>query len=60
MRRMANEVFEAVRTVLAVREYAESDITADVVRRSAEVGRPTASTSNDEVVSGELFGSPLR
>jgi nitroreductase len=43
---MANEVFEAVRTVLAVREYADTDIPADVVRRIAEAGRLTASGSN--------------
>ena len=60
MRRMAIEVFETVRTVLAVRQYADRDIPADLVRRIAEAGRLTASASNDEVVSGELFGSPLR
>jgi len=45
---MANEVFEAVRTVLAVREYADRDIPADVVRRIAEAGRLTGSGSNGQ------------
>ena len=45
---MANDVFEAVRTVLAVREYADKEIPADVVRRIAEAGRLTASSSNGQ------------
>ncbi len=45
---MAHEVFEAVRTVLAVREYADRDIPADDVRRIAEAGRLTASGSNGQ------------
>lgn len=40
---MANEVFEAVRTVLAVRQYADRDIPVDVLRRIVEAGRLTAS-----------------
>lgn len=43
---MANEVFDAVRTVLAVREYSEREIPADVLRRIVEAGRLTASGSN--------------
>jgi nitroreductase len=45
-RRMANEVFEAVRTVLAVREYQDKSIPADVIRRIAEAAHLTASASN--------------
>ena len=45
---MAHEVFEAVRTVLAVREYADREIPADEVRRIAEAGRLTASASNGQ------------
>ena len=43
---MANEVFEAVRTVLAVREYADRELQAEVVRRIVDAGRLTASGSN--------------
>jgi nitroreductase len=43
---MANEVFEAVRTVLAVREYQEREVPAEVVHRIVEAGRRTASGSN--------------
>jgi nitroreductase len=43
---MANEVFETVRTVLAVREYQEREVPADVTRRIVEAGRLTASGGN--------------
>jgi nitroreductase len=43
---MANQVFEAVRTILAVREYGDRDIPEDAVRRIVEAGRLTASASN--------------
>jgi len=43
---MANAVFDAVRTVLAVREYQDKPIPNDVLRRIAEAGRLTASASN--------------
>ncbi len=43
---MANEVFETVRTVMAVREYADRSVPADVVRRIVEAGHLTASASN--------------
>src|SRR5215831_12248151 len=43
---MANEVFDAVCTVLAVREYAEVEIPSDVAMRVVEAGRMTASASN--------------
>jgi nitroreductase len=43
---MANDVFEAVRTVLAVREYQDREVSAEVVHRIVEAGRLTASGSN--------------
>src|SRR5207237_7253787 len=46
VRGMANAVFVAVRTVLAVREYQDKPIPDDVLRRIAEAGRLTASAGN--------------
>jgi nitroreductase len=43
---MANEVFDAVRTVLAVREYSDREIPAEVLHRIVESGRLTASGGN--------------
>ena len=43
---MANPVFEAVRTMLAVRDYQDKDVPEEVVRRIVEAGRLTASASN--------------
>jgi nitroreductase len=43
---MANQVFEAVSTILAVREYADRDLPEDVVRRIVEAGRLSASGGN--------------
>jgi nitroreductase len=43
---MANQVFEIVRTVMAVREYADKELPDDVVRRIVEAGHLTASASN--------------
>ncbi|MDQ6709535.1 MAG: nitroreductase family protein, partial [Candidatus Dormibacteraeota bacterium] len=43
---MANPVFEAVRTMLAVREYQDKDIPIDVVRRIVDAGHLTGSASN--------------
>ena len=43
---MPNPVFDAVRTVLAVREYQDKGVADDVVRRVAEAGRLTASGQN--------------
>ena len=40
------EVFEAARTVLAVREYQEKAVPPDVVRRIVEAGRLTGSSMN--------------
>ncbi|HXZ99948.1 MAG TPA: nitroreductase family protein [Candidatus Binatia bacterium] len=43
---MANEVFEAARTVLAVREFADRPVPDDVIRRVVEAGRLSASSMN--------------
>jgi len=43
---MSNPVFETVRTVLAVREYQDTPIPADVLGRIIEAGRLSASASN--------------
>ncbi len=43
---MANEVFEAVRMVMAVREYQERELPDDVVRRILEAGHLTAGAAN--------------
>jgi nitroreductase len=43
---MTNPVFEAVRTVLAVREFQEKRIPDDVLRRIVEAGHLSASASN--------------
>ena len=43
---MPNRVFEAVRTVLAVREYQDREVPDDVIRRIVEAGRLTASGGN--------------
>jgi nitroreductase len=43
---MASEVFDAVRAVLAVREYEDRPIPTDVLQRIAEAGRLTASGGN--------------
>ena len=43
---MANEVFEAARTILAVREYADKPIPHELMRRVMEAGHLSASASN--------------
>jgi nitroreductase len=43
---MSNPVFEAVRTVLAVREYRDDPIPDDVMDRIVEAGHLTASSRN--------------
>jgi nitroreductase len=43
---MANQVFETVRTLMAVREYDGRPIPDDVLRRIVEAGHLTASASN--------------
>jgi nitroreductase len=40
------EVFEAVRTVLAVRSYQDKPVPPDIVRRILEAGRTTGSSMN--------------
>jgi nitroreductase len=42
------EVYEAVRTVLAVRKYQETPVPPDIVRRIVEAGRLTASSKNGQ------------
>src|SRR5919204_4148099 len=41
-----NEVFETVRTVLAVREYRDRPVPDEVLRRIVDAGRLTASARN--------------
>ena len=43
---MANEVYEAVRTVMAVREYQDREVPEGVLRRVVEAAHLTASASN--------------
>ena len=45
---MADEVFEAVRTVLAVREYQDAAVPEAVVFRILDAGRLTASAGNQQ------------
>ncbi|MGQ0549054.1 MAG: nitroreductase family protein [Armatimonadota bacterium] len=42
------EVFEAVRTVLAVRRYQDTPVPAEIVRRIVEAGRLTGSSTNGQ------------
>lgn len=42
------EVFEAVRTVLAMRRYKETPVPAEIVRRIVEAGRLTGSSTNGQ------------
>jgi nitroreductase len=42
------EVFEAIRTVLAVRSYKDAPVPAEVVRRIVEAGRLTGSSRNGQ------------
>jgi len=42
------EVFEAVRTVLAVRKYQDKSVPDDLVRRIVEAGRLTGSSQNGQ------------
>src|SRR5437016_10194908 len=45
---MANPVFDAVRTVMAIRDYQQKPIPPDVVTRIVDAGRLTASASNQQ------------
>ena len=45
---MANEVFEAIRTLMAVREFDSRELPDDVMRRILEAARLTASASNQQ------------
>lgn len=42
------EVFEAVRTVLAIRKYQNKPVPADMIRRIVEAGRLTGSSMNGQ------------
>jgi nitroreductase len=45
---MANEVFDTVRTVMAVRDFQDKPVPDDVIHQIAEAGRLTASASNKQ------------
>lgn len=45
---MSNQVFEAVRTVLAVREYLDKEVPDEVVHRIVESARLTSSSINGQ------------
>lgn len=42
------EVFETVRTVLAVRQYKDTPVPSDIIRRIVEAGRLTGSSMNGQ------------
>lgn len=44
------EVFDAVRTALAVRSYRDTPVPPDTVRRIVEAGRLTASSMNAQPI----------
>src|SRR5215510_12357398 len=48
VRRQAMEVYESVRTVLAVRSYQEKAVPPEVIRRIVEAGRLTGSAMNSQ------------
>ena len=43
---MANQVYEAARTVMAVREYQDKEVPEEALRRIVEAAHLTASASN--------------
>lgn len=45
---MANEVYEAARTILAIREFEDRPVPDEVLRRVLEAGRQTASGRNGQ------------
>jgi nitroreductase len=45
---MANPVFDAVRTIMAIRDYQQKPIPAEVVTRIVDAGRLTASAANHQ------------
>jgi nitroreductase len=45
---MSNQVFDTVRTLLAVREYQDREVPEDVLLRIVEAGRLTASAQNKQ------------
>jgi nitroreductase len=54
------EVFDAVRTLLAVRNYRDKPVPPEIVRRIVEAGRLTGSSMNLGHYSVRLFGSAHR
>ena len=59
---MTNQVYEALRTLMAVREYQDKEIPNEALRRIVEaahniIGKKKRKPFN-EVVSSERFGSP--
>ena len=57
---MANDVFEVVRTVMAIREYDQRPLPDDVARRIVEAARLTASASNRQPWHFVLVRDPER
>ncbi len=57
---MSNEIFEVVRTVMAIREYDGRPLPADLARRIVEAGHLTASASNHQPWHFVLVRDPER
>ena len=57
---MSNEIFEVVRTVMAIREYDQRPLPDDVARRIVEAARLTASASNHQPWHFVLVRDPER
>ena len=57
---MANEIFEVVRTVMAIREYDGRPLPDDLARRIVEAGHLTASASNRQPWHFVLVRDPER
>src|SRR3989442_14424695 len=57
---MSNEIFEVVRTVMAIREYDGRPLPDDLARRIVEAGHLTASASNHQPWHFALVRDPER
>src|SRR3989442_14593777 len=57
---MSNEIFEVVRTVMAIREYDGRPLPDDLARRIVEAGHLTASASNRQPWHFVLVRDPER
>src|SRR5437879_3704564 len=57
---MSNEIFEVVRTVMAIREYDGRPLPDDLARRIVEAGHLTASASNHQPWHFVLVRDPER